>query len=364
MLHHVGDAVTALRQLGEALAPGGGIGVLVYGLEARRGVYQVREALQLLDAAFDGARSTLRDRIRRARALLASLPTGHVLRADAFQAQHLASYLEEAGDTGLVDLFLNAHDEAFTVDGVVALARDAGLALVEGSLLPPVDYEPARLVTNATEELTRRAGALGYAQRARLAELLAPKFHHTFYLVHRRAGACAEGGAECAVEAAAEGAVIRSDTAARLAPHSVPIPVHFNPARTARKLLAKRRVGEMRWTHNAASFTFRFSRDELALLAAVDGQRSVGAVCEAAGPKDSDAGRCVARFAPVFRAFHSIGWMFLSARPLSAASLSAATNFFDAAAGETTEEPLFHYATLSPCGGDAPSAAPTAPESG
>lgn len=53
VLHHLPDPAEGLRALLSVLAPGGGLGVMVYAPHGRTGVYMLQDALRLLAPAHD-----------------------------------------------------------------------------------------------------------------------------------------------------------------------------------------------------------------------------------------------------------------------------------------------------------------------
>ena len=56
VLHHLPDPAEGLRALLSVLAPGGGLGLMVYAPHGRTGVYMLQDALRLLAPAGRGAR--------------------------------------------------------------------------------------------------------------------------------------------------------------------------------------------------------------------------------------------------------------------------------------------------------------------
>jgi SAM-dependent methyltransferase len=170
VLHHLDDPAAGLAALVEALAPDGGLGVMVYGRLGRTGVYEMQALLRVV--AGDGSP---RERVQRARKLLADLPATNWLARNPNLSDHL-----EGGDAGLFDLLLHARDRAFSVEEVGALVDQAQLRLV--TFIEPARYDP---LTYVRDPGARRAIAdLDALARAAFAEKLTGAMaRHTFYAV-------------------------------------------------------------------------------------------------------------------------------------------------------------------------------------
>jgi len=169
VLHHLADPLAGLRALVGVLAPGGGLGLMLYGALGRTGVYPLQRALARLSEGQPAAH-----RLALARQLLDALPAGNWFRRNPYLGDH------RTGDAGLHDLLLNPRDRAYTVDELAGLAAAAGLRIT--GFLPPLRYDPVMLLP--TGELARRAQALPFLSRAALAEELAGSLKtHVFYAV-------------------------------------------------------------------------------------------------------------------------------------------------------------------------------------
>jgi SAM-dependent methyltransferase len=174
VLHHLPDPATGLRALLSVLAPGGGMGLMVYAPHGRTGVYMMQDVLRRL-APPDEAPS---QRLDIARRVMKHLPETQWLRHNRNFDDHI-----NGGDAGLYDLLLNPRDQAFTVPELAALLHDAGLRVT--CWVEPIRYDPAPLLPDP--KLRARLDAMDPTQRAALAESLAGNMAvHIVYCV--RAG--------------------------------------------------------------------------------------------------------------------------------------------------------------------------------
>ena len=163
VLHHLPDPAAGFRALRAALAPGGGIGVMVYAPYGRSGVYPLQEAFGALFAGLPPA-----ERVARAKPILARLPDGHPFRRNPHLGDHQTS------DAGLYDLLLHGQDRAFDVAEFLALLAETGWRLQ--SFTMPGLYDLSRFA--------EAPPGLGEADRMALAEKLSGSIKtHVAYLV-------------------------------------------------------------------------------------------------------------------------------------------------------------------------------------
>jgi len=158
VLHHLPDPSAGFRALSDALAPGGGIGLMVYAPYGRDGVYPMQEALRALLG--EDAPET---QVALAREVLASVPETNGFRRNPFVSDH------EASDAGLYDLLLHSRDRPYAVTELLAELAGAGLAAV--SFLEPLRYDPAPHLP-ATPAFAERLKRMSPAERWALAERL------------------------------------------------------------------------------------------------------------------------------------------------------------------------------------------------
>jgi SAM-dependent methyltransferase len=285
VLHHLDDPAAGLAALARALAPGGGIGLMVYGALGRVGVYHAQSILKMLADAGDPHRV----RIDHARRLLKQLPRTNWLIRNPFVGDHL-----QGGDAGLYDLLLHARDRAYTVPELSDLAASAGLGVV--SFVEPARYDPESYLTDPL--LLERARRLDRAARAALAELIAGDLKvHIAYLAPAGRAAAAK---------------------AEIAPDLIPILREGNGPALARGL----KPGEpLKVSFGAASFSFPLPRRAVPILAQIDGRRPLDAVRQAV----AQAGLSLAppefdrEFSALYRVLNGINHLFLADRPLTGA---------------------------------------------
>jgi SAM-dependent methyltransferase len=260
VLHHLADPDAGFRALGDALAPDGGVGLMVYAPYGRTGVYPLQGAFTAL---FGGDAPA--DKVRLARAALGTLPAAHPFQRNVVLGDHRAS------DAGLHDLLLNARDRAYTVAELVATLHGAGLELV--SFVEPARYDPLRYLP-PDPDFARRVGALEPVARMGVAEQLAGTIKtHVAYAVPRGRAAEAEARA----------------TAPDLVPHLARVV----PSALAREVRAK---GGVTITADGVPFRVEIPRAAAPMIAGIDGRRTLGQI--AAG-KDWLA--FAAAWAPVHR---------------------------------------------------------------
>lgn len=131
VLHHLPDPDAGFSQLRAALAPGGGMGFMVYAPYGRSGVYPLQDAFGALYADL-----APKDRIKAARKLFDRLPEGHPFKSNPNLNDH------EAGDAGFYDLLLHSQDRAYDVTTLCATLERTGWAL--SGFVQSVYYDLAR----------------------------------------------------------------------------------------------------------------------------------------------------------------------------------------------------------------------------
>jgi SAM-dependent methyltransferase len=242
VLHHLPEPAAGLAALVSVLAPGGGMGLMVYAPHGRTGVYMVQEALALL-APPDQAPAARLDVARR---VMRHLPESNWLRFNRNFADHVTG-----GDAGLYDLLLNPRDRAFTVTAFADLLAGAGMAVT--AFMEPMRYDPATWLPDP--RLRARVAALGEVAQAALAEALTGNMSvHIAYC--RRAAepvAMADPLAETAVP------VMREVPGAELSKSILP-------------------DGSLPFLFDGLRAVLRLPPEAPAILHAIDGRRMVGEI--------------------------------------------------------------------------------------
>jgi SAM-dependent methyltransferase len=117
VLHHLPEPQAGFDALAAALAPGGGLGLMVYAPFGRSGVYPLQEAF---GTALTG---TARDRLRRAKAIYERIPEGHPFKRNQQLSDHKAS------DAGFYDLLLHSQDRPYRIGELLETLDRAGLTM-------------------------------------------------------------------------------------------------------------------------------------------------------------------------------------------------------------------------------------------
>jgi SAM-dependent methyltransferase len=242
VLHHLPDPLEGLKALVSVLAPGGGLGLMVYAPHGRTGVYMAQDALRLL-APPDEAPAA---RVEVAKRLWRQMPETAWLKRNPWITDH-----EKGGDAGLYDLLLNPRDVAFTVPAFNALIAAAGLRIV--CLVEPLRYDPLSYLSDP--KLRPRIEGMDMVQRAALAEAITGNMGvHIAYCV-------------------------RADAPVMTAPWDDPNAIPCLRELDGAKLAASiPRDGVLRVTLDGLSVPVPLPRLAGAILSRIDGKRSIGEI--------------------------------------------------------------------------------------
>jgi SAM-dependent methyltransferase len=270
VLHHLPDPSTGFRALASALAPDGGMGLMVYGELGRTGVYHAQEMLRMI--ARDGSNA---ERVATARRLVDSLPPTNWLRRNPA----ISDYRRE--DAALFDLLLHSRDRAYRVPELVAELRQAGLRPV--AFIEPALYDPDTFVRDT--ELRRRLAPLPWLERCAFAELLSGNLRkHTVYCVP---------------------AAQKADTVAKPTDAAAPVLKGIDGDALAGAIAAD---GSIKVAGDGMEMGIRLPPLGPAILRQVDGARRIAEIRMAIGAGEEDFRR---QFAMLYSALNGMNLMLL-----------------------------------------------------
>lgn len=240
VLHHLHDPDAGFTALAEALAPEGGMGLMVYAPHGRSGVYPLQDAFGALLGADDP-----KDKVRLGKAALDALPDSHPFKVNSHLRDHRDS------DAGFHDLLLHSRDRAYTITELTQALDRAGLGLV--SPVESIRYDPARYLPD-TPEMAQRIKALDPARRMAVAEHLAGNIKtHVVY----------------AAPKARASNVMARPTKPDLVPHLTGVA----PSALAKQIMDK---GRMTAAFDGVSLTVPIAKDGGVLLGRVNNARTLG----------------------------------------------------------------------------------------
>lgn len=274
VLHHLPDPQAGFSALAAALAPGGGMGIMVYGRYGRAGVYETQEALRLLSKPEEEPAR----QVAMAKRYLNALPPSNRLARNPIIQDH-----KTGGDAGLFDLLLHSTDRAYTVPELDAVVAAAGLRVL--SFIDPARYRPETYIRE--QDLRSRAAALSQGERAALAEAICGNMRmHVAYLIPGD----------------------RPDPTARIAPEAVPV---FRDAETEAELRhMPPGAGFVPATIDGLTLNLPLPRDAKPILDKVDGTRSLAEIrTDMAAQPDWD--RFEKSFTELFEALNGLSKLFL-----------------------------------------------------
>ena len=268
VLHHLPDPQAGFNALADALAPGGGIGLMVYATLGRFGVYALQSAFGTLFKHLPP-----REKLAQARASFARIPDGHPFKRNPHLGDH------KVGDAGFYDLLLHSSDRPYTITELLRALGDAGLELA--GMPEPALYDPAELLPDGAE----LPPGLDTAGRMALAENLRGTLRtHIAYAVPH-------------------GARMPPPTGK---PQAIPHLKDVDPRRLAQSLANK---GYVRVTVGGDKVTVKLPKSAASLIAAIDGRRDLAAIQGGAG---LDAIAFAAAWTPVEKALCRYGLLHYS----------------------------------------------------
>jgi SAM-dependent methyltransferase len=279
VLHHLPDPAAGLAALLSVLAPGGGLGLMVYAPYGRTGVYPLQDALRLIAPEDEPPAA----RLDAARRVMRHLPETAWLHRNTLFADHL-----DGGDSGLYDLLLNPRDRAYTVPELHDLIAAAGLRIT--CWIEPLRYDPATYLPDP--KLRARLARLGPVERAAVAEALCGNMStHVVYCVRDSE------------------APPRPDP---MRPGAVPVAREMPADEIARAI---RPDGTLMMLFDGARVPLALPLQAGAILRLVDGVRSVGEMGAAMAARGTQPSAFATAWRATYDALESVNRMLLAAPP-------------------------------------------------
>jgi SAM-dependent methyltransferase len=275
VLHHLEEPGAGLKALARVLSGDGGLNMMVYGRTGRAGVYELQRAARRLAPPS----LPMAERLAVVRKLLAAMPSSHLLK------RGVVCIDPNGGDAELVDLYLHAWDQPFSVDELQVLTQAAGLKIVR--FLPAALYDIEATTSDAA--LVKIASVLPPIERAALVEDLGCRINkHILYCVH-------------------ESRTVPSPSPKDM--DVVPVLGAGSERAPFDKMVAGQ-VVELAYEHLKARV--RLTDEQLSILRLIDGRTTLRTIIRTIG---GDQGVYREAFSALYDAFNKMEIMHLRARP-------------------------------------------------
>lgn len=177
VLHHLEDPDLGLKLLASSLKDEGAIGIMIYAKYGRMAVYQMQDALKLINKN----ESNKAEKLENCKYILKNLPASNWLLACA---ENISTEIN-SGDAAIYDLFLHSRDRAYSIPELYDFVESSGLKLK--CLFPERQgenqYDPAVYIKDVG--IIEKIKRLTLKEQCALAELLNGKIaRHTFYCIN------------------------------------------------------------------------------------------------------------------------------------------------------------------------------------
>lgn len=173
VLHHLENPDAGFKILSDSLKPDGGVNIMVYAQYGRTGVYQIQEAMRMVN---EGVTSR-QEEVKNGWEVMNNLPNTNWYQ----RGQELLQDHKKFGDVGMYDMFLHKQDRAYTVPQIYDFVEKAGLNFVEfHDAKSRFMLDIARYVKEP--ELLKRLQKMDKMKQQAICEILCGSIiKHTFY---------------------------------------------------------------------------------------------------------------------------------------------------------------------------------------
>lgn len=180
VLHHLAIPEDGLKALVSVMKPDGVLGCMLYAKYGRMAVYQMQEALRLINHSATSAQ----EKVDNGKIILNAIPsTNWLVSSPPPVLQEIKS-----GDAGIYDLLLHSQDRAYTILELYNFMRGAGLEIAQLYSDDIADgrklYDPGSYIKE--ERLLAEVYKLPLKKQQQVAELMNGKIiKHTFHAVRK-----------------------------------------------------------------------------------------------------------------------------------------------------------------------------------
>ena len=295
VLHHMADPGEGLRSLVAVLAPGGAMGLMIYGYYGRMDIYATQDLMRLANKN----EPDLACKVENAKALLRCVPNSNLLMRGRARDQVLSQIVND--EPNLVDAFLHEQDRPYTVPQVYEFVEEAGLKLIEFTNFEHkegvcrLEYDPNIYIENESA-LSEKLAGMSKRERQAVAEVINGCIGlHAFYVTRE------------------EETVARYDD-----PENVPSYLSVGAVAQCRRIqelpIGSEVTVDLRYGNQT---TISFGPPAIELMGLIDGKRTLGEIAEHLLQKHGgglDVAQVLQRLAPELDILNAMNWVVLRHR--------------------------------------------------
>lgn len=293
VLHHLENPEAGLASLTSVLKKTGAMSIMLYAEYGRTGIYHMQELMRLVNDDTDD----VREKIRRTKHMLQSLPESHSMKKyDAI------TFGDDDNDIGIFDALLHSQDRAYTISQLYEYFANEDLTIthfLSSNGLSKKEYNPLTYINNPS--LREAITELDTIEQQAIAELIVGDiFRHNVFVTQTNKEVPSPANLEM-----------------------VPFFSNFFFFKNAYKAFAdyvsRSRDDYIKFTHKTLNVTIRFEKTKLTplIFKYFDGNRTIGEIVTLvledarAHHIDSDESSVLEEFISLYQTFHNNDWMLL-----------------------------------------------------